>query len=357
MRHSAGSTCDRPPTGIAAVHAAAALPSKRNRRKKSVGSTKTWTPTVDHSRRRRKHMSVRRASLPGLDPAIHHSYGKNRCAVISARDKSDKTRRLRAAVRAATSAWFFRGGLGICAALSIRRYRVADRIHQRFGETVVAPVVHMQQIRRQEYLERDAVNVVPVPHEREAVKHVDVLLLGRTRNELDHVCTFRPREHLRRELRIDQNDIGADRFYSPYPFVDQRVGFRVFVASEDGVGAELPEHQVRTLGSDALVEAGEHVDDPFATDAAVEDDDRLGWEPPRKFGHEPARIGRLRRACTRACRRGRTERNDHDETMRSQAARGARQRQIEPGEISWRDTARDARVYRRGRRRDGEQAP
>src|SRR5262249_3992880 len=38
-----------------------------NKRKKSVGSTKTWTRTVDHSRRRRKHMSVRRASLPGLD--------------------------------------------------------------------------------------------------------------------------------------------------------------------------------------------------------------------------------------------------------------------------------------------------
>jgi hypothetical protein len=64
--------------------------------------------------------------------------------------------------------------------------------------------------------------------------------------ELDHVCTFRPREHLRRELRIDQNDIGADCFGSPYTFVDQRVGFRMFVASEDGVGPELPEHQVGT---------------------------------------------------------------------------------------------------------------
>src|SRR4029078_3468016 len=76
------------------------------------------------------------------------------------------------AVRAATSARFFRDGLGVCAALSIRGWRTGDRIRQRCGETVVAPVVHMQPIRRQEYLERDAVDVMPVAHERKAVKHV-----------------------------------------------------------------------------------------------------------------------------------------------------------------------------------------
>jgi hypothetical protein len=43
----------------------------------------------------------------------------------------------------------------------------------------------------------------------------------------------------------------------------------MFIASEYGVGAYLPEHQVWTLGGDTLVEAGEHVDGTFAADAAV----------------------------------------------------------------------------------------
>jgi hypothetical protein len=43
----------------------------------------------------------------------------------------------------------------------------------------------------------------------------------------------------------------------------------MFIASEYGVGAYLPEHQVWTLGGDTLVEACEHVDGTFAADAAV----------------------------------------------------------------------------------------
>ena len=43
----------------------------------------------------------------------------------------------------------------------------------------------------------------------------------------------------------------------------------MFVASEYGVSAYLPQHQVWTLGGDALVELGEHVDRTFAADATV----------------------------------------------------------------------------------------
>jgi hypothetical protein len=57
-------------------------------------------------------------------------------------------------------------------------------------------------------------------------------------------------------LWIDQNDIGADRLHSPYTVANQQIGFRIFIASEYGVGAHLPEHQVWMLGGDTLVEAG-----------------------------------------------------------------------------------------------------
>ena len=43
----------------------------------------------------------------------------------------------------------------------------------------------------------------------------------------------------------------------------------MFIPSQYGVGAHLPEHQIRARGSDTLVEAGEHVDGALTTDAAV----------------------------------------------------------------------------------------
>ena len=43
----------------------------------------------------------------------------------------------------------------------------------------------------------------------------------------------------------------------------------MFIASEYGVGAYLPEHQVWTLGGDTLVEACEHVDGTFGAGSAT----------------------------------------------------------------------------------------
>src|SRR5215510_9899018 len=103
-------------------------------------------------------------------------------------------------------------------------------------------------------------------HERETVKQIDILLLGGVRNQLDHVFNFRLSDHLRRELWIDQNDIGADRFHSPYAVANQYIGFRMFIASEYGVGAHLPDHQVWMLGGDTLVEASKHVHCTFTAD-------------------------------------------------------------------------------------------
>src|SRR5262245_35117359 len=86
--------------------------------------------------------------------------------VISAHDESERTPRLRAP--SATSTRVSRDGFGICTLLPIRHCRIGDRICERFGETVVAPVVHMQCVGRKECLEWDAVDFVPVPHERKA---------------------------------------------------------------------------------------------------------------------------------------------------------------------------------------------
>jgi hypothetical protein len=59
-----------------------------------------------------------------------------------------------------------------------------------------------------------------------AVKQVNVLLRGGPRNQVNHVFDFRLGDHLGRELRIHQNDVGANRLNSPYTVADQEGGFR-----------------------------------------------------------------------------------------------------------------------------------
>jgi hypothetical protein len=50
-------------------------------------------------------------------------------------------------LEAATSARFSSGGVGACVAALSRRCRIGDRIREGFGETIIAPVVHMQPVR------------------------------------------------------------------------------------------------------------------------------------------------------------------------------------------------------------------
>ena len=77
------------------------------------------------------------------------------------------------------------------------------------GQAGIAPVIHVQPVGRHERLERHVVVVAPAPHHLEAAEQVDVLLLRGGGDQLDHVLGFRLRDHFRRELRIDQHDIGA----------------------------------------------------------------------------------------------------------------------------------------------------
>src|SRR5262245_4225963 len=62
------------------------------------------------------------------------------------------------------------------AADPIRRGGVGNCLCERFGEAAIAPVVHVQSVRREECLERDSLVLLPIAHECEAMKHVDLLL-------------------------------------------------------------------------------------------------------------------------------------------------------------------------------------
>src|SRR5215510_9004618 len=73
----------------------------------------------------------------------------------------------------------------------------------------MAPVVHMQSVRGEERLERDSLPLVPMAHERKAMKHVDLLLRRGARDQIDHVFDLGLRNDLRRELRGDHNNVHA----------------------------------------------------------------------------------------------------------------------------------------------------
>jgi hypothetical protein len=98
------------------------------------------------------------------------------------RDQEVGPDRLRPSSELRPSARFSSAGVGACVAALSRRCCIGDRIGEGFGETIIAPVVHMQPVLRKECLEWHTIDVVPVPHESKAVKHVDVFLRGNTRN-------------------------------------------------------------------------------------------------------------------------------------------------------------------------------
>src|SRR5262245_18938782 len=74
----------------------------------------------------------------------------------------------------------------VLAARLVQRRCIGDGVGQRFGETAVAPIVHVKPVRRKECLERESLMLVPIAHEGEAMKHVDFFLRGGARDQIDH---------------------------------------------------------------------------------------------------------------------------------------------------------------------------
>src|SRR5439155_25482468 len=75
----------------------------------------------------------------------------------------------------------------VLAARLVQRGCIGDGVGERFGETAVAPSVHVKSVRREECFERNSLVLVPMAHEGEAMKYVDLLLRGGARGQLDHM--------------------------------------------------------------------------------------------------------------------------------------------------------------------------
>ena len=126
---------------------------------------------------------------------------------------------------------------------------LGDGQPEALGHAGIAPVVHVQPVGRHERLERHVIDLAPALHHVEAAEQIDVFLLRGRGDQLDHVLGFRLRDHLRRELRIDQHDVGAGGADLVEAVADRGAVVGELVIADDRIGAELPQHQVG-LGGD-----------------------------------------------------------------------------------------------------------
>ena len=122
-----------------------------------------------------------------------------------------------------------------------RRAASRDREPEALGQARVAPVVHVQAVGRHEGLELYVIGVAPAPHHVEAREQIDVFLLGGDGDQLDHVRGFRLDDHLGRELRIDQHDVGAGRADFFDAGADRGAMIVERMIADDRIGAELPQ--------------------------------------------------------------------------------------------------------------------
>src|SRR3974377_1726158 len=139
------------------------------------------------------------------------------------------------------------------------------------------------------------IDVVPTSHHIETWKSIGILTLGGAGDQFDHASGFWHHDYLWRELRINQDDIGADRAYLGYALPDCRVVVVERIAANARIGAERPKHEVRLSCDHIRIKALEHIVNFFAPNPAVKHGDRPVREALRQLDRKPA---------WKACRRG-----------------------------------------------------
>ena len=120
-----------------------------------------------------------------------------------------------------------------------------DRPGQEPGDAAIAPVVHVQLVRRDERAERKVFGQPPIAHHGEPLEQIDVGFFGREVDQIDHAIGVVLGDHFGCVLRIDQHNIQA-RLAQTLETVAQRgVGLVQRTIAQHGIAADLPQHQIR----------------------------------------------------------------------------------------------------------------
>src|SRR5262245_8944443 len=142
------------------------------------------------------------------------------------------------------------------------------------------------------------VDVVPAPHHRKTGKQVNIRTLRGAGDQFDHARSFWFHDHLWRELRINQHDIGASRADFGDALANRNVLAIELIVADYRIGAKLPQDQVGLSCVYVCIKALEHIANVFAPHAAVKHGEWMARETLRQFDRKPARIGGGRRTST-----------------------------------------------------------
>ena len=132
---------------------------------------------------------------------------------------------------------------------------------------------------------------MPHAHHGKAWKQIDTGILGRGGKQSHHALDLGLADDTRRELRVHQHDVGANRLELTDALANERTRRRERVIAQHRIGAELPQHEVGFLRDHAGLETGQHVAHFLAIDAMIDDADAIVRKALPEFGGEAAGIG------------------------------------------------------------------
>ncbi len=145
-------------------------------------------------------------------------------------------------------------------------------------------------------------------------------------------CAAGLRQHARSVLRVHQHHVGPDRSEARDP-LGNRAAHIARPVVQNGVGPDLPDHQLRMLGDHGGFEPREHAGNFLAVDAPIEHLERMTGKALLELGLELARVGVRLRACAEPERGGRADRHDLDRQTARQAQRDVAQRTLQADKL------------------------
>ena len=173
---------------------------------------------------------------------------------------------------------------------------LGDRETEPFGETGVAPVIHVQPIRRYERFERQMFSLVPMPHQIEATKMINALLLRGGGNQRHHVVYMSLAMTLGTYCGSINTTSAPVALRRASPSRNRDACGCTALPSSTELVPKLPEHEIRLFPDHCGVETREHVTKVLAAHATVQNGELLPWETADQFFDKAARIGGGRRA-------------------------------------------------------------
>src|SRR5712691_4235047 len=134
---------------------------------------------------------------------------------------------------------------------------------------MIARIVHVQLVVRDDVLHPILAARHPIPHHGEAPEHSDFQVVTHLTDGVHNSLIYRTSKYARGVLRIHQDDIHVGRLESGNALADRLLIAPHVPALEYGITAGLPDDELRAVRQDVTREACQHLVSSFAADTLV----------------------------------------------------------------------------------------